>query len=112
MPPATAARDFRPHTHGRVGESDLTRDDRAAPLLLCAADSGRVGGVLKLSHCERDPVGCIYWISCGDGFVFVDESAEQVGRRIAVGVGSPCVEARLLGSGVCRSSALCGRRSL
>src|SRR6266516_2361796 len=23
-------------------------------------------------------VGCIYWISCGDGYVFVDESAEQV----------------------------------
>src|SRR6266545_3548357 len=33
-------------------------------------------------------------------------------RRIAVVTGSPCVEASLLGSGVCRSSALCGRRSL
>jgi hypothetical protein len=33
-------------------------------------------------------------------------------RRIIVGAGSPRVEARLLGSGVCRSSARCGRRSL
>jgi putative transposase len=33
-------------------------------------------------------------------------------RRIAVAAGSPCVEASLLGSGACRSSARCGRRSL
>ena len=50
---------------------------------------------------KTEPVGCIYWISCGDGFVFVDESAEQVassnrrGRGLALRRSPPARVGRL-----------------
>jgi hypothetical protein len=66
-----------------------------------------MGGV-DAEHCfevaaaeDQEPVGCIYSISRGGGFVFVDQSAEQIassnrrGRELAVRRGQPAWVGRL-----------------
>jgi transposase len=69
--------------------------------LRAQAESMLAVDFLTVETISLQRVGCIYWISCGDGFVFVDESAEQVassnrrGRGLALRRSPPARVGRL-----------------
>jgi hypothetical protein len=67
---------------GRKHDKELVRGPgQATPVTACSM--GSAPAVSERSH----PVGCIYSISRGGGFVFVDESAEQIASSDRRGCG-------------------------